>query len=247
LQEEQSTYRSDSRHVPSAELRAPSLTVVIPVFNEAITITSILRKVASSPVVSEIIVVDDGSTDGSRNILEALMPSLAFRLCLHKANAGKAAALRTGFSLASGAYTIIQDADLEYDPTDYTRLIRCLQRHKADAVFGSRFLGKGNPTSLHGIGNRILTFLSNLLSGQHLTDMETCYKVIRSDWLKRFRMSAERFSFEPEVTLLLARRRARIIEVPIIYNGRSHSEGKKIGLRDAFHAVATMIRLALSR
>lgn len=225
------------------------LSVVIPVFNEKDTILHLISRVLEVPlpegVERELVVVDDASTDGTRGLLEA-MEAKAFRLVLHPANRGKSAAVRTGIAEARGDLLIVQDADLEYDPREFPLLLAPILDGRADVVYGSRFRpGAGARKVLsfwHRQGNRMLTLLSNALSGLDLTDMETCYKLFRMEAIRSVPLRADRFGFEPEVTIKLARqRRWRFYEVPISYAGRSYAEGKKIGLRDAFHAVWVMV------
>jgi glycosyltransferase involved in cell wall biosynthesis len=227
------------------------LSVVIPVYNEVNTIEEVLRRVKSVriPLEKEIIVVDDGSTDGTREKLRGLQsadPTL--KVILHERNMGKGAALRTGFQHVTGQITIIQDADLEYDPAEYPKLLEPILDGRAEVVYGSRFLGgtTRRVTSFwHYMANRFLTFLSNMLMNLNLTDMETCYKVIRTDILKQLNLRGNRFEIEPEITAKLARRGCRIYEVPISYSGRDVSEGKKIKWRDGIAAIYYIIKFTL--
>jgi glycosyltransferase involved in cell wall biosynthesis len=186
----------------------------------------------------EIIVVDDCSTDGTRDILKAEIEPLVSRVIYHPINCGKGAALRTGFAAATGDAVIVQDADLEYDPRELPRLMEPILDGRADAVFGSRFLGGPHRVLYfwHSLGNRLLTLLSNMLTDLNLTDMETCYKMVRADLLKSLPLTTDRFGFEPELTARLAQAGARIYEVPISYSGRTYAEGKKIGWRDGLAA-----------
>jgi glycosyltransferase involved in cell wall biosynthesis len=215
------------------------LTVVIPAYNEAATIESLLRRVREVPLDLEVIVVDDGSTDGTRDVLSRLEGSLVDRLFLHEKNAGKGAALRTGFKHATGDVVVVQDADMEYDPHELPMLLRPILSGNADAVYGSRFLGGPHRVLFfwHSVGNRVLTILSNMLTDVNLTDMETCYKMIRRELLQSLPLSANRFGIEPEITARLAQAGARIYELPISYHGRSYAEGKKIGWKDGVAAL----------
>ncbi len=223
------------------------LSVVIPVFNEKDTILEILRRVREVDLPKEIILVDDCSTDGTRELLRSLPPSDDLKIQFQPANAGKGAALRAGFEHVTGDIVIIQDADLEYDPAEYPDLIRPILANKADVVYGSRFLSGPHRVLFfwHSVGNRILTTLSNMLTDLNLTDMETCYKVFRADILKRVRFRENRFGFEPEFTAKVARARHRIYEVPISYSGRDYSEGKKIGWKDGVAALFIILKYRL--
>jgi glycosyltransferase involved in cell wall biosynthesis len=214
------------------------LSVIVPVFNEAGTVATLLEKVLASPVVSEVVVVDDGSTDGTREVLGTLAhPRL--RVFLHEKNRGKGAAVRTGIAEARADVVVIQDADLEYDPEEYPVLLDPIRRGVADAVFGSRFLSGASRVLYykHRLGNGFLTMLSNWATDLNLTDMETCYKAVRRDLLQSLELSQERFGIEPELTAKLARAGARVYEVPISYRGRTYDEGKKIGWRDGVQAI----------
>jgi len=212
--------------------------VIIPVFNEAATVRELLRRVRATPVPKEIVVVDDGSTDGTRELLAA-EASDGLRVILHATNRGKGAALRTGFAAATGDVVVVQDADLEYDPAEYPVLLAPIADGRADAVFGSRFLGGTHRVlyARHRLGNALLTFLSNLSTNLNLTDMETCYKAVRRPWLQALTLREDRFGFEPEITAKLSRSGARIYEVPISYSGRTYEEGKKIGWKDGVRAL----------
>lgn len=221
------------------------LSVIIPVYNEKNTVHEIIRQVldVKLDMEKEIILIDDGSTDGTREILENLeYPNVKVKL--HEKNQGKGAALRTGFSLATGDFVIIQDADLEYDPREYPILLTPLLDGRADAVYGSRFLGGPHRVLFfwHYIGNKMLTTLSNILSNLNLTDMETCYKVFRKETLDKLTLKSKRFGIEPEITIKLARQKSRIYEVPISYSGRDYTEGKKIGWKDGVAAIYHLIR-----
>jgi glycosyltransferase involved in cell wall biosynthesis len=215
------------------------LSVVIPVYNEVGTVEALLRRVQEVPLWLEVIVVDDGSTDGTRDILPRLEGTLIDRLVMHEKNAGKGAALRTGFAHATGDVVVVQDADMEYDPHELPMLLRPILSGKADAVYGSRFLGGPHRVLFfwHSVGNRVLTLLSNMATDVNLTDMETCYKMVRRELLQSLPLSANRFGIEPELTARLAQSGARIYELPISYNGRSYAEGKKIGWKDGVSAL----------
>ena len=219
------------------------LSIVIPVYNEAATIREVLDQVRATPFDKEVIVVDDGSTDGTRDLLRNLgLPDVV--VVLHERNQGKGAALRTGFGRVSGDVVIVQDADLEYDPADYPRLLKPIVEDKADVVYGSRFGGEAHRVLFywHYVGNRFLTTLSNMFTNLNLTDMETCYKVFRASLLKRLRLRANRFGFEPEFTAKVARLGCRVYEVPISYHGRGYDAGKKITWKDGFAAIGCIVR-----
>jgi glycosyltransferase involved in cell wall biosynthesis len=224
------------------ELRG--LSVVVPVYNERATVAEVIEKLSRSPVVTEIIVVDDASTDGSRQLLQELRRRLQFKLLLHPRNRGKGAALRTGFQVATGELVVVQDADLEYDPEDFPGLMAPLLQGRADASYGSRFLGGGLSRQSFSsyLANRLLTLLANLFTGYRLTDMETCYKMFRREKLGCLKLTEDRFGFEPEVTLELARSGCRILEVPISYGPRPRAAGKKIGARDGLRTVWVMVK-----
>jgi glycosyltransferase involved in cell wall biosynthesis len=231
-----------------ADLQRP-LSVVIPCYNEAATLRKILRRVADSPVVHEIIVVDDGSRDGTRDILLGLERSWSpedppLRVILQPVNRGKGAALRAGFARARGELTIVQDADLEYDPREYRKLIQPILDGDADVVYGSRFAGFPRRVLYfwHSLGNRVLTLLSNMATNLNLTDMETCYKVFKTEILRTLPLRSDRFGFEPEITAKLAKLGCRFYEVPISYRGRSYAEGKKIGWRDGLQALGIILK-----
>jgi glycosyltransferase involved in cell wall biosynthesis len=222
-----------------------TLSVVIPCYNEIDTVEELLRKVREVPLRMEVIVVDDGSTDGTRELLTRLREEgLVDQLVFHEHNSGKGAALRTGFARATGDVVVVQDADLEYDPSEFPLLLEPILGGKADAVFGSRFLGGPHRVLLywHSVGNRLLTLLSNMLTDVNLTDMETCYKMVRRELLQSLPLSADRFGIEPELTARLAQAGARIYELPISYHGRSYAEGKKIGWKDGISALWSIVR-----
>ena len=220
------------------------LSVVIPVYNEKNTIKDLIRKVDSVISDKEIIIVDDYSTDGTREILKSLEDNNRYRIFFHDKNMGKGAALRTGFKYVSGDIVIIQDADLEYDPREYEKLITPIIEGNADVVFGSRFLAGPHRVLLfwHYLGNKILTTLSNIFTNLNLTDMETCYKVFKKEVLNGINLKSNRFGFEPEFTVKIAKRKYRIYEVPISYFGRDYSEGKKITWKDGIIAIWCIIR-----
>ena len=222
------------------------LSVVVPVYNERATIAEVLRRVEATPFEKEILVVDDGSTDGTTETLRELAEKNGhLRVLGHERNRGKGAALRTGFAAATGEIVLVQDADLEYDPADYPVLLRPFVEGKADVVFGSRFLG-GPYTRVHlfwhYLGNRIVTLFSNMLTNLNLTDMETGFKVFRRGVIERMRLRSEGFAIEPEITAKLARLKVRVYEVPIGYAGRSYHEGKKITWRDGLIAFFAVVR-----
>ena len=216
----------------------------MPCFNERATVELLIDRVLESPWVEEVIVIDDGSTDGTRELLEKLdRPRV--RVHLHEINRGKGAALRTGFALATAPYVIVQDADLEYDPVEYGVLLEPLEAGLADVVYGSRFMS-GRPHRVlyfwHSLGNRGLTIASNMLTDLNLTDMETCYKAFRREVIQSLELEEDRFGFEPEVTAKLARTSLRIYEVGISYYGRTYADGKKIGWRDGVRAIYCIVK-----
>ncbi|GAB4578533.1 MAG: glycosyltransferase family 2 protein [Anaerolineales bacterium] len=221
-----------------------NISVVIPVYNEKNTIREIIRRVLAVGLVSEIVIVDDGSKDGTRELLPELDGENGVRVILHERNQGKGAAVRTGIAQAKGDVIIIQDADLEYDPRDYPALLKPIEEGLAEVVYGSRFLGGPRRPILfwNMVANKILTFVTNILYNNILTDMETGYKVFKREVVIGMTIHARRFDFEPEFTAKLLKRHVRIFEVPITFNPREYSEGKKIGLRDAFEAMWTLIK-----
>lgn len=222
------------------------ISVLMPVYNERATLAEIIARVRAVPIEKEIILVDDGSTDGTRELLTDLSGD-DLQVILHDSNRGKGSAIRTGVPRARGEIVIIQDADLEYDPNDYPRLIAPIEAGEADVVYGSRFLGRGRGTAghWHYAANRMLTRCSNLFTGLRLTDMETCYKVVRRELIQALPLVSNAFEIEPEITARLARRGARFVEVPIRYEGRSRTEGKKINLLDGVRAIATILKFGL--
>ena len=236
------------------------LSVVIPVYNERNTIHEILRQVRAVPIHKQIILVDDCSKDGTREILEGMRetePDLT--IVFHEKNQGKGAALRTGFKHATGGVVIVQDADLEYDPSQYLQLLQPIIEGKADVVFGSRFIGESHRVLhfWHSMANRMLTLLSNFFTDLNLTDMEVCYKVFRREVIQGITLKSDRFGFEPEVTAKVARfpmpavegrpaRRCRVYEIPVSYDGRDYREGKKIGIKDGFQALYCIVRYAFA-
>ena len=239
------TLREREGHLPWEHV---VLTVVIPCYNEVRTVESLLRRVREVPLKLEVIVVDDGSRDGTRDLLPSLEKAgLIDVLVFHEVNQGKGAALRTGFKHATGDIVVVQDADLEYDPLELPFLMEPILRGRADAVFGSRFLGGPHRVLFfwHSVGNRVLTLLSNMFTDVNLTDMETCYKMVRRDLLQSLSLSAHRFGIEPELTARLAQAGARIYELPISYHGRSYAEGKKIGWRDGVSALWSIVKYNL--
>ena len=224
------------------------LTVVMPVYNEERTLAEAVEAVLRQPTRKELILIDDGSTDASREILRTLEQRPGVRVLLHEQNLGKGAALRTGFGAARGDVVVVQDADLEYDPSDYVKLLQPLRYGRADVVYGSRYLvdpedpERARDSFGHYLGNRLLTLASNLATGLSLTDMETCYKCFRREVLTPLRVRSRGFTVEPELTAKLARSGARIWETPISYRGRAFADGKKIGWRDAVAAVWAIVR-----
>jgi glycosyltransferase involved in cell wall biosynthesis len=232
------------------------LSVVVPVYNERATLLDLVERVRAVPIRKQIVLVDDGSQDGTRDVLRGIEAEPtdalnAVKVVFHERNCGKGAALRTGFEHATGQLIIIQDADNEYDPAEYPRLLQPLIEGKADVVYGSRFLGDFSHRVLyywHYLGNRFLTTLSNCFTNLNLTDMETCYKVFRSEVIKEIlpTLKQNRFGFEPEITAKIARRRLRVYEHSISYSGRTYEQGKKIGWRDGFKALWCIVRYAFA-
>ena len=224
------------------------LSIIIPVYNEVETILEVIRRVQDAPLEKEIIVVDDGSTDGTGEVLQTVQGEGIIVLS-HKVNQGKGASIRTAMARITGDIAIIQDADLEYDPSEYPRLIGPIRNGRADVVYGSRFLGGAHRVLFfwHSVGNRVITNLSNMLTNLNLTDMETGYKVFRSEILKGIKIESKRFGFEPEVTAKVAKTGCRVFEVPISYWGRDYSEGKKIGWKDGFAAIYWILKYNLFR
>jgi glycosyltransferase involved in cell wall biosynthesis len=227
------------------------VTIVIPCYNESRTIRTLVDRVRAAPIADrEIIIVDDGSTDGTRDLLRTQVTPLVDRIIYHDVNRGKGAALRTGFAAASGEVVIPQDADLEYDPQEYPSLLKPIEDGRADVVFGSRFMG-GQPHRVlyfwHMVANKGLTLLSNMATNLNLTDMETCYKVFRREVLQKIHIDEDRFGFEPEITAKVARLGVPIYEVGISYSGRTYAEGKKIGWRDGFRALWAIVKYNLFR
>ena len=221
------------------------LSVVMPAYNERKTIREIVQRVLAVPIEKEIVIVDDGSTDGTRDILRELDGKDGVRVVFQPHNQGKGAAVSTGFRHATGDVVIVQDADLEYDPMEYMKLLAPIEQGHADVVYGSRFLGGGARRVLyfwHTVGNRFLTLASNMFTNLNLTDMETCYKMFRREVVASMTIESQRFGIEPEITAKVARRGYRIYEVPISYYGRTYEEGKKIGLKDAFQALYCIVR-----
>jgi len=224
-------------------LTDPLLSVVMPVFNERETIEEIIPRVLAVPVRTELIVVDDGSTDGTRDILSSLAKKHAFKLIFQPKNAGKGAALRRGFEEVTGDLVAIQDADLEYSPEEFPDLISLICEGRADVVYGSRFLGRHRVFLFtHYAGNRLLTLITNVLYNTMLTDMETCYKVMRTEVLRSFKLHSNGFGIEPELTAKIFKRGYRVYEVPITYDGRGYEEGKKITWRDGVVALWVLLK-----
>jgi len=225
------------------------ISVVMPIYNERVTLREVIHRVLAAPLDLELVCIDDGSTDGSREILSQLqLEHPQIRALLQPQNMGKGAALRLGIQKATGDFIIVQDADMEYDPAEYPILLQPLFEGKADVVYGSRFMG-GRPHRVlyfwHSVGNTVLTLLSNVVTNLNLTDMETCYKAFRRDVIQSIRLEENRFGFEPEVTVKIARRGLRVYEVGISYSGRTYAEGKKIGWKDGVRAVWCLAKYGL--
>lgn len=225
------------------------LSIVIPCYNELDTIEKIVAAVRAAPVKDpEIIIVDDCSKDGTRDLLKQKIEEQVSKVIYHQVNQGKGAALRTGFAAATGDVVIVQDADLEYDPQEYPLLLEPIERGMADVVYGSRFMGAAAHRVVyfwHMVGNRFLTLLSNMLTNINLTDMETCYKAFRREVIQSIKIEENRFGFEPEITAKVAHKGCRIYEVGISYYGRTYAEGKKIGWRDGFRAIYAILKYNL--
>ena len=224
------------------------LSIIIPAFNEAAFLPEVIRRVGETPYDKEIIIVDDGSTDGTREYLKGLV-SEGIKVIVHEKNMGKGAAMRTGIAVASGDVVIVQDADLEYDPKDYPVLLEPIMQGKADVVYGSRFLGGPHRVLFfwHSVGNSLITLISNMFTDLNLTDMETGYKAFRKKVFETITIESNRFGFEPEITAKVAKKGFRIYEVPISYSGRSYQEGKKITWKDGFKAIFTVLKYNLFR
>lgn len=229
-------------------MKAETITVLIPVYNEVKYLTQILKKVEDTDLCGlskEIVIVDDGSTDGTRDLLREMEGTTPYKIYYHSKNMGKGAALRTALNYATGDIIVIQDADLEYDPKDYPDLIQLILDDKADAVYGTR-LGSGKPVRAfniwHYFGNKFLTLITNLLYNTTLTDMETCYKAFRADVIKSVQIRSNRFDFEPEITAKVLKRRYHLYETPISYFGRDFNEGKKISWRDGIWAIVALVK-----
>jgi glycosyltransferase involved in cell wall biosynthesis len=229
----------------------PCLSVIMPVYNEALTVETVIRKVLQQAEVAELIAVNDASQDGTGDVLRELTKSHPkMKVFEHAVNQGKGAALRTGISHATAPYVLIQDADLEYEPEEYPVLLKPILSGKADVVFGSRFIGGEAHRVLyfwHSIGNRFLTLLSNMFTNLNLTDMETCYKVFRREIIQSIRIEENRFGFEPEITAKVARKNVRIYEVAISYHGRTYADGKKIGWKDGISAIRCILKYGILR
>jgi glycosyltransferase involved in cell wall biosynthesis len=223
------------------------LSVVIPVYNERTTLPVLLERVLAAPYDKELLVVDDFSTDGTRKLLESYSHPQV-RIFFHEVNQGKGAAIRTAIQHATGDVVLIQDADLEYDPEEYPKLVDPIERDLADVVYGSRFLGGPHRVLFywHYLGNQFLTTVSNMMTNLNLSDMETCYKAFRREIIQSIPLRSNRFGFEPEVTAKIARRGVRVYETPISYHGRTYAEGKKIGWKDGVVALWTIVRYAIS-
>ncbi len=224
---------------------SPVLSVVIPAYNEVETLEQVVRRVLNVGLNVEIIMVDDGSTDGTRVLMDGLVVRYGVKAVKHEKNQGKGAALCTGFQHATGDLVVVQDADLEYDPDDYHMLLRPFLEQNADVVYGSRYL-VGRYTRVHPyyhyMGNRFLTMISNIFTGLKLTDMETCYKMFKREVVQNLKITSKRFTVEPEITARIAKKRLKIFEVPISYLGRDYDEGKKIGWKDGVAAIYSIVK-----
>ncbi len=229
----------------------PNLSVVIPVYNEENTLQSLVESVLQCGTeIFEIVLVDDCSSDSSREVIESLTKNPKIKAFYHEKNQGKGAALRTGFQNVTGEVVVIQDADLEYDPREYSVLIEPICDGKADVVYGSRFMGAGAHRVVffwHMVGNKFLTFLSNMFTNINLTDMETCYKMFKTEIIQSITIEESRFGFEPEITAKIVKKRCRIYEVGISYSGRTYDEGKKISWKDGFRAIYAIVKYNLFR
>jgi glycosyltransferase involved in cell wall biosynthesis len=234
---------TDRRHGRRTAIDSPLLSVVMPVYNERTTIDEIVGRVLAVPLRIELIVVDDCSKDGTREHLQQLQRSLGFTLLLQPQNQGKGAAIRRGFAAVTGDIVVIQDADLEYSPEEFPQLVELIVAGRADVVYGSRFLGRHRVFLFtHYLGNRVLTLITNVLYNTMLTDMETCYKVMRREVLQEITLESNGFGIEPEMTAKIFKRGYRVYEVPITYDGRGYDEGKKIGWRDGFVALWVLLK-----
>ena len=220
------------------------LSVIIPIYNEIATLQELIKRVEKTGLAHEIVLVDDGSIDGTRDIVKEFKTKNSFVVVMHKKNQGKGAAVRSGFDVASGDVFLIQDADLEYDPRDYPALLRPIEEGLSEVVYGSRFLGASRRVAMfwHMVANKLLTLFTNILYDTILTDMETGYKVFKREVVDDMPLHAKRFEFEPEFTAKILKRNYRIFEVPITFNPRDYEEGKKIGLSDAFEAIWALIK-----